>query len=91
MSESTFIDWLLQASTPSIRYQTLTRLLDLPEADPSVHLVWHAMQAEGPIPAILEKQVRDRRLDRRALLLHPEIYQHPLEHAAAGRAERRPG
>ncbi len=56
MSESTFIDWLLQSSTPSIRYQTLTRLLDLPETDPSVHLVWHTMQAEGPIPAILEKQ-----------------------------------
>ena len=56
MSETSFIDWLLQSSTPSIRYQTLTRLLDLPETDPSVHLVWQTMQAKGPIPAILEKQ-----------------------------------
>jgi hypothetical protein len=56
MSEPAFIDWLLQASTPSIRYLTLRRLLDLPETDPAVQHAWQAMHAEGPIPAILAGQ-----------------------------------
>ena len=56
MSEPALSDWLLQASTPSIRYLTLTRLLDLPETDPAVRQAWQAMQAEGPIPAILDQQ-----------------------------------
>ena len=91
MSEPALTDWLLQASTPSIRYQTLRFLLDLPESDPAVLQAREAMRSEGPIPVILERQAADRRLERRAFLLHPEIYQHPLEHAAAGRAGRRPG
>ncbi len=56
MSEPALTDWLLQAATPSIRYQTLRVLLDLPESDPAVRQAWQAMQVEGPIPAILSKQ-----------------------------------
>jgi hypothetical protein len=56
MPDTTLIDWLLQASTPSLRYQTLRRLLDLPETDPSVLQARQSMQTEGPIPAILEHQ-----------------------------------
>ena len=56
MSETMLIDWLLQASTPSIRYQTQRFLLDLPESDPSVQAARQAMQSEGPIPAILAQQ-----------------------------------
>ena len=55
MSEPAFTDWLLQSSTPSIRYLTLRHLLDLPETDPAVLQARQAMQVEGPIPAILEQ------------------------------------
>jgi len=56
MSETALTDWLLQTTTPSIRYQTLRFLLDLPETDAAVLPARQAMQTEGPIPAILERQ-----------------------------------
>ena len=56
MSEPALCDWLLQASTPSIRYLTLRGLLDLPETDAEVRQAWQAMHTEGPIPAILDQQ-----------------------------------
>ena len=56
MSEPALCDWLLQASTPSIRYLTLRRLLDQPETDNVVRKAWQAMHTEGPIPAILDQQ-----------------------------------
>jgi hypothetical protein len=56
MSGIVFSDWLQQASTPSIRYLTLRRLLDLPDTDPAVLQARYAMRTEGPIPAILENQ-----------------------------------
>jgi hypothetical protein len=56
MIDSTLIDWLLEAQTPSIRYLALSRLLGLGEAHPAVQAARLAMQAGGPIPAILAKQ-----------------------------------
>ena len=56
MSEPALTDWLMQANTPSIRYQTLRFLLDLPESDPAVLQAREAMRSEGPIPVILERQ-----------------------------------
>jgi hypothetical protein len=48
--------WLLQASTPSIRYLTLTRLLDQPASDPTVQAARQAIMTDGPVPGILETQ-----------------------------------
>ena len=56
MNDSDFINWLLDARTPSIRYLTLRHLLDRPETDIEVQTAWQAMKANGPIPAILAKQ-----------------------------------
>jgi len=56
MVDSTPIDWLLEAQTPSIRYLTLTRLLGLAAAHPDVLAAGAAMQTSGPIPIILAKQ-----------------------------------
>jgi hypothetical protein len=56
MSEPALNDWLLQASTPSIRYLTLNRLLDLPETHQAVLQARQSMSAVGPIPSILERQ-----------------------------------
>lgn len=50
------ISWLLQAETPTIRYLTLTRMLDRPENSPEVREARRSMQASGPIPAILARQ-----------------------------------
>jgi hypothetical protein len=56
MHEMSLNNWLLNASTPSIRYLTLTRLLDRPEADPIVQQTRQEMISAGPIPAILAQQ-----------------------------------
>jgi hypothetical protein len=56
MIDSPLIDWLLESQIPTIRYLTLTQLLGLAEADPEVLAARRAVQATGPIPAILAKQ-----------------------------------
>jgi hypothetical protein len=56
MKGKDFVDWLLSAGTPSIRYWTLCYLLGRPEADPEVRSAWEEMHATGPIPAILAEQ-----------------------------------
>jgi hypothetical protein len=56
MIDSTLIDWLLEAQTPSIRYLTLTRLLGLGATHPDVRATCREMQTSGPIPAILARQ-----------------------------------
>ncbi len=56
MDHNAWIDWLLQAQTPSIRYLTLRGLLDLPEGDPQVQAARQAMAESGPIPSILAEQ-----------------------------------
>ncbi len=50
------IPWLLDAATPSIRYLTLTRLLDLPLDNPDVLQARRDIQQVGPVPAILGRQ-----------------------------------
>ena len=50
------IPWLLAATTPSIRYLTLRRLLGGPEDDGDVQAARREMTASGPIPAILAGQ-----------------------------------
>ena len=56
MSETEFIDWLLSARTPSIRYQTLTDLLGYPADDPRAIAARQAIMTDGPVPAILARQ-----------------------------------
>ena len=51
-----FIAWLLNASTPSIRYLTLRHLLDRPETDTGVRTARQDMKTTGPIPTILAGQ-----------------------------------
>jgi hypothetical protein len=53
-----FTQWLLDASTPSIRYLTLRQLQGRNEAAPEMRAAWREMKNVGPIPAILEKQSR---------------------------------
>ncbi len=50
------IAWLLQSSTPSIRYLTLTGILGKPENDMEVQTVRLSVAAENPVRHILEKQ-----------------------------------
>ena len=56
MIEQNLAQWLVAAQTPSIRYLTLHRLLDLPAADKEILAAWQAMKTSGPIPAILAEQ-----------------------------------
>jgi len=56
MVEQSFVDWLLEAQTPSLQYLTLRRLLELPEDDSHVASARQAMESGGPIPAILAEQ-----------------------------------
>ncbi len=58
MAATPLLAWLLDAATPSIRYQTLTTLLDLPADNTRVAQAWRALRREGPAPAILAKQTR---------------------------------
>jgi len=59
MNQTAFVPWLLDASTPSIRYLTLRHLLERPAADADVQAAWQEMKAAGPIPAILAGQTAD--------------------------------
>lgn len=56
MPDTTLIPWLLAATTPSIRYLTLRRLLGRPEEDADVQAARREMAASGPIPALLSRQ-----------------------------------
>lgn len=49
-------DWLLAAETPSIRYLTLRKLLDLSENSSQVRQARREMAEQGPIPGILTSQ-----------------------------------
>jgi hypothetical protein len=53
---SPVISWLLEAASPSIRYLTLTRLLELPLDDPRVNQTREEIALKGPVPAILARQ-----------------------------------
>lgn len=47
------IPWLLEPALPSVRYWTLTRLLDRPEDSPEVQEVRSELMHTGPVPEIL--------------------------------------
>jgi hypothetical protein len=56
MDKISLIPWLLEASTATIRYQTLTHLLNFPENDPQVLLAKNEIDSSGAVPAILSMQ-----------------------------------
>jgi len=47
MNQTAFVPWLLDASTPSIRYLTLRHLLERPAADADVQAAWQEMKVAG--------------------------------------------
>jgi len=50
------IDWLLEESNPSVRYFTLTDILDKDQNDDEVKLAQEKIMGEGIVPKILNKQ-----------------------------------
>lgn len=50
------IEWLLEPGNPSVRYLTLTRLLDEPETSPIARDAKRSIMLEGAVPQILERQ-----------------------------------
>jgi hypothetical protein len=52
------IDWLLEEQNPSVRYFTLTELLDFSPDDAIVKKAKKAILTSGPVPVILSKQER---------------------------------
>jgi hypothetical protein len=55
------IPWLMERSDPSVRYWTLTRLLDRPEDDAEVAEAHRAIMAQGPAVEILSHYAGDGR------------------------------
>jgi hypothetical protein len=55
------IPWLMERSDPSVRYWTLTRLLDRPEDDAEVAEARRAIMAQGPAVEILSHYAGDGR------------------------------
>ncbi len=56
MVQSEFVDWLLNANTPTIRYLTLREVMHVADSDPQLQAAQQAIMTEGPVPAMLEKQ-----------------------------------
>lgn len=56
MQTPDFVDWLLETPVPSIRYLTLTRLLNRPETDESVQAERRAIMQTDPVLTILAHQ-----------------------------------
>jgi hypothetical protein len=52
-------DWLLEESNPSVRYLTLTRILDLPDRYKDARKAKKGIMESGAVPAILAKQQPD--------------------------------
>jgi hypothetical protein len=52
-------DWLLEADNPSVRYFTLTQLLNKPQTDGEVQEAKAAIMKVGVVPKILSKQNSD--------------------------------
>lgn len=48
-------DWLLEDTNPSVRYLTLTQLMDAPETDAAVKAARRAVMETGYVPALLQK------------------------------------
>jgi len=58
---SDVIPWLLEPDAPSVRYWTLTRLLDRPADSPEVQEAREDIMKHGPAAAILERYAGDGR------------------------------
>lgn len=56
---SPVIEWLLEEDNPSVRYLTLTSLLNRPLDDPEVESAKEAIMKEGVVPQILAEQNED--------------------------------
>ena len=52
-------EWLLEEDNPSIRYFTLTELLDKQQTDPEVRKAKKAIMTSGVVPKILTKQTKE--------------------------------
>lgn len=50
------VDWLLEKDNPSVRYFTLTQILDKSQADPEVQEAEKEIMLSGVVPKILAKQ-----------------------------------
>ncbi len=55
-SDNPAISWLLQSSTPSLRWLTRKNLLDQTLLQPEARTDYQAIQTEGPVPSILGEQ-----------------------------------
>lgn len=53
------IEWLLEENNPSVKYFTLTQILDIPESDPDVIHAKETIMKKGIVPKILAKQHSD--------------------------------
>jgi hypothetical protein len=49
-------DWLLEEDSPSVRYFTLTDILDLPPGKPEIRKAKAAIMKKGLVPTLLAKQ-----------------------------------
>ncbi len=58
MSDTDVMSWLLESRIPSIRYQTLTDLLDVLPDDARAVQARLAIRRHGPVPAMLRGQAR---------------------------------
>jgi len=59
MDRHGFTNWLLDASTPSIRYQTMADLLGFPTDEPRLVHARQAILTTGAVPAILSHQTKN--------------------------------
>jgi len=53
------LDWLLEAENPSMRYRSLTELLDVPKDDPEVKKARNAILESKPVMKIFDKMHPD--------------------------------
>jgi len=54
------IPWLLESDNPSVKYFTLTELLELPKTDLKVLEVKNLIMSQGVIPQILNELITIR-------------------------------
>lgn len=52
-------DWLLEKNNPSVRYYTLTEILDKPENNPQIKTTKDEIMKKGPVPNILKNQTKE--------------------------------
>ena len=52
-------NWLLEKNNPSVRYVTLTEILNKSENDDKVIATKDEIMKKGPVPKILNKQIKD--------------------------------